>query len=179
MFCDRCKKNLATIHLTEIIKDDRSEAHLCEGCARDMGLNTKLSNFSLSVSDMLSFLDVNELNASDINIGDSGRICRACGNTFIDFKKSGRVGCQECYAWLSDSMTPVIASYHGERTHVGKIPRSGSAGSGPGNDDFSQPAGIDAMEGARGKDNLKERLERAVLEERYEDAARLRDMINE
>jgi len=175
MFCDRCKKNQSTIHLTEIIKDDRSEAHLCETCAKDIGLNTKLSNFSLSVTDMLSFLDVNEINTTDINIGDSNRICKTCGYTFIDFKKTGRVGCQDCYSYLSDLLAPVIASYHGEKNHIGKMPVSGSLQDEPEKELIFDDL-VEKDHPAQ-KGDLKDRLDLAVLEERYEDAAFLRDIM--
>jgi hypothetical protein len=46
------QRNEATVHLTEIIKNVKSEVHLCEACARGIGLNSKLSNFSLTVPDM-------------------------------------------------------------------------------------------------------------------------------
>ncbi|HUW57720.1 MAG TPA: hypothetical protein VMZ92_13860 [Planctomycetota bacterium] len=38
ILCQICKKNVATVHLTEIIKDKKREIHLCEGCARKKGL---------------------------------------------------------------------------------------------------------------------------------------------
>ena len=34
MLCDICKKNPATVHLTEIIDEQMNELHLCEDCAR-------------------------------------------------------------------------------------------------------------------------------------------------
>ncbi|MDD5518734.1 MAG: hypothetical protein PHV98_05220, partial [Candidatus Omnitrophica bacterium] len=34
MLCDICKKNEATVHLTEIIDEQMNELHLCEECAR-------------------------------------------------------------------------------------------------------------------------------------------------
>ena len=37
MTCDICKKNLATVHLTEIIDDKVTELHICEDCAKKKG----------------------------------------------------------------------------------------------------------------------------------------------
>jgi len=166
MFCEICKKAEATIHLTEIIKDVKSEIHLCENCAREIGLNSKLSNFSISVPEMLTFLDVNDVEEK----GDD-TICRTCGLSFVDYSRNGKLGCQDCYRYLRDSLLSVIVSYHGEKRHVGKLPGnicgSGSAVSAPVS---GERAGYTVAE-------LRERLEKAVEEERYEDAAILRDRI--
>ena len=78
MICERCKKRDSTVHLTEIIKSVRSEVHLCEQCARDIGFNAKLSNYSLSIPDMLSFLD------DDMAENDTG-VCPCCGSTAAGF----------------------------------------------------------------------------------------------
>ena len=83
MFCERCKNSEATIHLSEVIKDMKSEVHLCEGCAREVGLNTKISNFSLSLPEMLTFLNVDEV--TDYK---DGKHCSTCGSDFLDYPGS-------------------------------------------------------------------------------------------
>src|SRR5512136_920682 len=99
MLCERCKNIEATIHLTEIIKDLKSELHLCENCAREIGLNSKLSNFSLSIPEMLSFLDVDEVDEY-VN----GSICRTCGLSFVDYSRESKLGCPDCYRYLGESL---------------------------------------------------------------------------
>jgi protein arginine kinase activator len=109
MYCEKCKHNEATVHLTEIIKNVKSEVHLCEFCAREIGLNSKLANFNLTVPDMLSFLDVEE--AGDLV--DANR-CRGCGYTFLDYKKTGKLG-SRMLPLPASALDPVVASYHGEK----------------------------------------------------------------
>ena len=41
ILCQICKKNVATVQLTEIIKDKKREMHLCEQCAHRKGLPVK------------------------------------------------------------------------------------------------------------------------------------------
>ena len=168
MFCERCKKVEATIHLTEIIKDVKSEVHLCENCARDIGLNSKLSNFSLTIPEMLSFLDVNE-----VGEGTDGITCKKCGQTFMDYKRDGKLGCPDCYLYIGDSLKSIIAGYHGENRHIGKHPN---------NFEFLPDAVIEQPVQLKEKNSineLREQLNIAVSEERYEDAALLRDKIKE
>jgi protein arginine kinase activator len=168
MFCERCKNIEATIHLTEIIKDMKSEVHLCENCAREIGLNSKLSNFSLSIPEMLSFLDIH-----DVDEYVEGSVCRTCGLSFVDYKREGKLGCPDCYQYLGDSLKSVIAGYHGSEKHTGKHP-SNPAGASP--EAFNRAARVYAR---KSLDELKVMLNRAVFEERYEEAAMLRDKIRE
>jgi protein arginine kinase activator len=168
MFCERCKNIEATIHLTEIIKDMKSEVHLCENCAREIGLNSKLSNFSLSIPEMLSFLDIH-----DVDEYVEGSVCKTCGLSFIDYKREGKLGCPDCYQYLGESLQSVIAGSHGSGKHTGKHPNN-PAGASP--DAFNKAARNYAQ---KTLDELKLMLDRAVFEERYEEAAMLRDKIRE
>ena len=171
MLCERCKERDATVHLTEIIKNVKSEIHLCEVCAREIGLNAQLSSFSLSVPDMLSFLDVNEVDEN----GET-TACASCGYTFFDYKKNGKLGCPDCYRYLRSSLYQVITNYHGSAQHVGKVPMN-----------FVEQGnrGIMLLEKANGNRStmsiaeMKKKLDDAVEEERYEDAAVLRDRIQD
>ena len=169
MMCERCRKNQATINLTEIIKDVRSEIHICEKCAKDIGLNSKLSSFSMSVSEMLSFLELNEINDNE----EVAR-CRNCGLSFIDYRKNEKLGCPECYFYLGDVLKSIIKSYHGEKRHTGKNPvhSHGCLEEMQFVQEYSEPVvQKDSLY------SLKIQLDNAVSEERYEDAALIRDEI--
>lgn len=167
MMCERCRDVEATIHLTEIIKDVKSEIHLCESCARDIGLNAKLSNFSLSVPEMLSFLDINELEDDAAQA-----VCRTCGLTFLDYSRDGKLGCSDCYLYLKESLRTIIAGYHGTARHLGKHPLSLEE---------IPVRSIETIPDVPREtiDTLKARLQQAVIEERYEEAAVLRDRIRD
>ena len=156
MQCERCRHKDATVHLTEIIKGVRSEVHLCEQCARDIGLNSKLNSCSLSIPDMMSYLDEGAVG--------NGEVCRSCGCSSADLDGSGRVGCPHCYEDLAGPISAlypeVMASY------AGKHPSSVKADSPVRQEPPEQSASY-----------LKKQLDEAVREERYEDAAKLRDLI--
>ena len=168
MYCERCKKNEATIHLSEIIKDLKSEVHLCEQCARDVGLNTKISNFTLTLPEMLTFLNVDEVNEFD-----GKKRCGTCGCDFIEYKRNGKLGCPDCYTQLADQLEPVMAGYHGEAKHCGKFPAFNDGEK----HDYIHPERTECEPGTIRK--LQAELDDAVREERYEEAAVLRDRIKE
>ncbi len=166
MQCERCKKTEASIHLTEIIKDVKSEVHLCEECARDIGLNTKLTGFSLSVPEMLSFLEVN-----DVSPTEEAGICRICGTRFVQYMKEGKLGCSDCYHYLGESLTSVIKSYHGSIRHAGKIPVWFND-RGQEEKRHVEPQNISIRD-------MQIKLDEAVIDERFEEAAVLRDKIRQ
>jgi protein arginine kinase activator len=168
MFCERCKKTEATIHLSEVIKDMKSEVHLCEGCARDVGLNTKISNFSLSLPEMLTFLNVDEL--TDYS---DGKNCPVCGSGFMEYKKEGKLSCPECYNNLSEFLDPVLAGFHGEKRHIGKFPVFNDENS------YTHKTYKNEKTDYDNRNELQSQLDTAVSEERYEDAAVLRDKLKE
>jgi len=168
MFCERCKKTDATIHLSEIIKDMKSEVHLCENCAREVGLNTKISNFSLSLPEMLTFLNVEEV--TDIK---GGKHCLTCGSDFLEYKRNGKLGCPECYIGLAEFLEPVLSGFHGEKRHIGKSP-SENVESG-----YSVVGFVDKKNNSDNTADLQALLDSAVTDERYEEAAVLRDKIRE
>jgi protein arginine kinase activator len=74
---------------------------------------------------------------------------------------SGRFGCPECYNAFETQLIPLLRQIHGSTQHEGKMPQQVG------------PVAIIRQELM----DLKEELSRAVLDERYEDAARIRDEI--
>ncbi len=169
MLCERCKQREATVHLTEIIRNEKTEVHLCDHCARDMGLSSHGGGFSLTVSDMMSFLDAKEMT----DMVDSNT-CATCGWTLIDYKRTGKLGCADCYSFFKESLTPILAGYHGSTYHIGKMPLKYI--------EHRKSKGM--IDVVRSKNvatlslhDLEKMLEIAVQNENYEEAAKLRDEI--
>jgi protein arginine kinase activator len=87
--------------------------------------------------------------------------CPACEFVYSEFKKSGRFGCPECYAAFETQLIPLLRQVHGSTQHEGKTPKR------------LGPKAVIRKELM----DLKEELSRAILDERYEDAATIRDRI--
>lgn len=47
MLCDLCKKNVATVHLTQLIEGKTKKVDLCEACSKDKGVDDP-TGFSLA-----------------------------------------------------------------------------------------------------------------------------------
>ena len=168
MVCERCKKNEASVHLTEIIKNVKSEIHLCEVCAREIGLNSKLSSFSLSIPDILSFLD-----SETVQDGDDLKFCPSCSFTFADISRKNRFGCQNCYSVFSDEIEQMIKNIKpGFMAYSGRIPENYERF-----DNYEKLVESDDIE-TEDLVSLKKMLSSSLMEEDYERAVLIRDRMN-
>ncbi len=156
MLCDICKKNDATVHLTQIVDGKMLKVDLCESCSKTKGVQ-ELGGFSLA--DLVMGLGA----AEEIKTESGGVRCNACGFTQADFKKTGRLGCSGCWDTFGAGLTSLLKAMHKGDHHVGKVPNKAA---------HTIVIGEKIQE-------LTERLERAVREEKYEDAANLRDQIRD
>lgn len=171
MLCDICGKNAATVHLTEIIDEQMAELHLCEGCAREKSMEME-QQFGLA--DLLAGLSNlgEQLEAQGI----ANLKCRICGLTYADFKKTGRLGCSECYQCFKVYLKPLLKKIHGSAQHIGKVPA---------NKVKAQTFPIipqekpHVFEKPSPLQSLKDKLQLAIQKEEFEEAAKLRDKIRE
>ena len=158
MLCDICGKIEATVHLTEIVNEEVTKLHLCEACAREKGAEME-EHFGLS--DLLAGL-------SDIGAQLEPEVvetikCPACGFTYQNFRKVGRLGCGACYEAFKKQLAPLLRRIHGADRHVGKVPLTVGK----------------TVKDTRDLQELKVRMEKAIQAEEFEEAARLRDKIRE
>jgi protein arginine kinase activator len=152
--CDVCEKP-ATVHLTQIVNNKVHKVDLCEECAQAKGV-TDPSGFSLA--DLLLKASLNPEPATS-----SGATCEQCGFTQSDFKKQGRFGCPACYDAFRGMLEPMLDNMHKGVIHTGKIPRRA----------LERKSLYDKLT------KLELDLTDAVKSERYEEAARYRDEINQ
>ncbi len=158
MQCDVCKKNKATVHLTQIGEGGKvHKVDLCETCAREKGVQDP-TGFSLA--DLLVGLGSG---GEETKVEAPGIRCPSCGFSQADFKKTGRLGCSECWNTFEEQLEPLLKAMHKGDRHVGKIP-SRAAHTQVVSDKIKQ---------------LTDALHKAVKEEKYEEAAEIRDSIRD
>jgi len=158
MLCQDCKKKSASIHMTEIVNNKKTEFHLCQECAQ------KKEGFI-----MFSPLSINDILASFLNAEQTFQAvgmkevekCGTCGIDYNDFKKSGRLGCGDCYKSFKNQLLPIIKRVQGGAAHSGKVTKRTES-------DMRMHKRID---------QLKTKLKRAIELEAYEEAAGIRDEI--
>ena len=95
--------------------------------------------------------------------------CKNCGMTYNDFIDTGMFGCSECYDVFSNPIDSLLKNLHGTAKHIGR----GAKGEGEPIKEKVESKKLTK------KEELEAKLEKAIKEERYEDAAKLRDEIKE
>lgn len=159
MLCQKCKKNEATIHMTQIVNGNKREIHLCEDCAA-MSQGVKVIPI-VTLDQWLNQI----ISAAHVGIEaeEEEHICPDCGITYGEFRSGGRLGCPACYEAFAEPLESVIKRLHGGNHHTGKMPRHVDQ-------DIVRQRKIT---------ELKEELAQAIKTEEYEEAATLRDQIKE
>ena len=129
---------------------------LCEECAKSKGVN---STPDFSLADLL--LGLGASHEIEQAAGGVELKCPHCGFTQADFKKSGRLGCPECYKTFADGLEGLLKSMHKGTRHTGKVPE-----------------GLrHARDTSERLKSLQQKLAKAIEEEDFEQAAIVRDEI--
>ncbi len=161
MICDECGVNDATIKLMTIVGGEKRERHLCTECMTKV----KKQFSSLDLSSLAGLLG-GLLQAVKQDDGEAEEpvidlTCPNCQSTYEEFRKTGFLGCPACYQAFHEPLEVMIKRVHGHTQHAGRVPGGSSS-------DLSIRLKID---------RLKQQLGRAIAEEAYEEAARLRDQV--
>lgn len=167
MLCEKCKKNEAKINLITVMNGQKHEIWLCENCAKDIAnipfFSPIMKNINFPFQGVLSELLTNaDSNKTNVDINKVKEItCSSCGLTYEEFKKTGRLGCSECYEEFKVVLEPRIKSLQAGVRHVGKMPKI---------------KGKELVQKRKLK-NLKEEMQKLIIDEEYERAAIVRDEI--
>ncbi len=164
MLCQKCKKNEANTHVKSVVNGEYEEFMLCSECAKEMGYTNIWSDMSSDFGSILGSFFSNALPARS----ETTR-CATCGSTYHDIAKSGQVGCADCYSLFLSELMPSIRRIHGNTTHCGKRPAL----------TFDKEKKVDAVSPEAEINKLKAELQKAVEEQNFELAAKLRDEIKE
>ena len=149
MLCDECGKQPAEVVLTTVVNGQSTTRHLCRECVKKY----KAGDIQAVLAAVLSTM-AQKQQTPDIT-------CPNCGETYAEFQKSGMLGCAECYQAFRKELTPLITRVQGRAQHAGRRPPVSE----------EEQARINEME------SLRARMEAAVAEENFEEAAKLRDAL--
>lgn len=168
MLCEICNKNEATIHIQEIVGGKKKSLHLCSTCAaaKQHGAGMDIGPFDLAgLLYKLSGAEGAEApeNAPEKEEKDE-LVCPVCAWDAEKLKKSGRLGCGNCYKVFASLLTEPLKKMHRGGAHLGKQPVG---------------KGTELFRCRQELAHLQQKLQQAIEVEDYESAAELRDQINE
>ena len=177
MLCDNCKKREANVRYSENINGIRRELNLCEECSKKLGIGEIGLDMPINFSSFFGDFIEDFSNSEFMPMFNELKTlkCDNCGYTFEDIAHTGKVGCANCYDVFQDRLEPIIRRIQSSNHHVGRLGKI-------------IDKKIDEKQHENNRTNkevtpeekleiLKEDLKQAIKEERYEDAAKLRDEI--
>jgi len=184
MLCQVCKKNPATIHIQEIVNGRKQTLNLCLSCAGKKSLAHAMFD-GMDLSDILNSLEQNLQEMGIVPVGDGKQetpaaeehTCPVCCWTEKQFRKTGRLGCPECYNAFETELKDLFVRTQRSATHTGKLPAHV-----PDTDMVEAGDSIakqlaDENKSKRELEVLEQDLKESVRREEFELAAELRDKI--
>ena len=151
--CDYCDQD-AVYHDVQIKNGVHNTQNLCKQHATEAG-------FLIDSVDLSIVLNIGE---SDLPSKSRAVACSDCGMTIAQYKEKSLLGCPTCYETFRNKLKHIIAEVQDNHLqHIGRAPSS---------------EGVDVnrhLEVLR----LLKKLDKAVNQEEYEQAATLRDQIRE
>lgn len=180
MKCDMCDSD-ASVFLTQIVDGKMTQVNLCDKCSKEKGVTDptgfQLADFLLGTAA--------QKKAKSVSVEDDTLACPECGFTRAHLKKIGRMGCPECYRTFAEDLDGMLKAMHKGTRHVGKAPGKPTPAVSTATARKHEPPSAEAPTAPLAKPavvnpkkrlaDLKNAIEKAVAEERYEDAAKLRD----
>lgn len=181
MLCDNCGKREANVKYSENINGNKKELHLCEKCSEKLGIGKMDFKMPIDFSSFFGGL-LEDFGTTDfMPLFDEVKNlkCDSCGYTFEDIVNTGRLGCGNCYYVFEDRLDPIIKKIQGSNRHIG---RTGKIIDSKIEEKFSDSKKEDNKEQFINKEvseieKLQNELKQAIKDERYEDAAKIRDEI--
>jgi len=176
MLCEKCNKNDATFHKSVYINGKGYEVHLCHDCAKDvefdldieneLPINISFDNFDDSFRKLENqfineFFDMENMFAPTIRLENNSKRCPECKSSFNDFLRRGKLGCNKCYDTFNNEIRDMLENMDNPT-------------------DFSLEIGSEINKIQPSElEKLTDEYNKAIEEERYEDAGELKKKINE
>ena len=184
MLCDNCGKRESNVRYSENINGRRKELNLCEECSKKLGIGQMDFSMPIDFSSFLGgFMEDFETPEFMPMLSQLKKLkCNSCGYTFDDIVNTGRLGCKDCYDIFEDRLDPIIKRMQGDNRHVGRIGKIIDSKIDKKERNEQQSKDKEKTNKSTSKEQsklekLQEDLKNAIKDERYEDAAKIRDEI--
>ena len=162
MICQECHSREASLHLKKKVEGEIKELYLCELCAGKKNPYHNPGQNIFQLHQLLSGMMEMEEKQSGISFEKGDQLqCPNCKMTYDQFISLSRFGCAQCYRAFEVKIKPLLRKIHGNSQHQGKIPKGKSK----------------VLSINRKIKGLKAKMQQAIEDEAFEEAAKLRDEI--
>ncbi len=157
MLCDRCKKREAVVHITAFENGRRTDLHLCAACANQEGPFAVFQTLNIIDNDFFRKMAYPDYRGQT----EQEPQCNGCGMTYSEFNRLGAFGCSRCYEAFAGELPPLLRRILGHSKHTCMVPNRGTG----------------VLRTQTHIKLLRQHLQQLVRDERYEEAAKVRDEI--
>lgn len=162
--CSSCQAADATVQILDLEEGAVvSSSFLCNACASTGAGAAKQPSVNLP-SEILESLLGTFTTDTEEQADAKVLACPGCKLTLAQFRLRGRLGCPRCYSVFRTALIPLLERVHDATCHRGRFPGRVAPSPPPRVPDLGE---------------LRNRLQTAIEEERYEDAAKLRDELDQ
>jgi len=184
MVCQNCGENEANVRYREIINGEKREFILCEKCSKELGIDSLDFSMPINFSSFFGGIlgEYDSLDFPKLITSTQELKCNFCNMTYDEFMKYGKFGCANCYSAFQDRIEPILKTVHGDNQYLGR--KSKVSEKKTEKEDVRKSSVNNKKDQEEKSSNdvvaiekLQEQLRNAISEERYEDAAHIRDEI--
>jgi protein arginine kinase activator len=164
--CESCGEATAAIHLVKIEGGEIVHRHLCPDCAELSVEEPESAAVIFAVPTGLGNL-LGRLAEQGAEIQKAGeglhQVCPICSTTLSDLRETGLAGCPDCYQTHSGEIESALYAGREPLQHVGKVPQHAP----------------ESLRLRREVLRLERMMDELVEDERFEEAAGVRDRLGE
>ncbi|WP_107839092.1 UvrB/UvrC motif-containing protein [Metasolibacillus meyeri] len=162
MICEHCKQRHASVTVTKVQNGQTVAKHYCEHCASKFHpFQTDIQEEPVALHQLISnWFGVPMWKSTQTEEKKATQnACPSCSVTYRQFLKQGKFGCAECYSTFREQLPPVFSRLQAGTSHTGK----------------SVAISIEQLK--QKIEEIRQHMQYAIEEERFEDAAKMRDEI--
>lgn len=164
MLCEKCGLKEAQLTVIEVVSGHRHSHELCEICAEELSLGLGEQSEPIGKQGIA----IEEDDSTQTQVTTKKRvikelICPGCGLTYEEFLNTAKFGCPECYKAFKENLVVLFKDIQG----------------------FTKFKGHQYIRDQKTTKLLHERfrlektLNELISEEKFEEAAKIRDLINQ
>ena len=188
MKCQNCNNNEANVKYTEVINGEKREMMLCEECSHKLGVDNISFNMPIDFSSFFGGLLEDDMYSEHELMPLFQKVkelkCDNCNMTYDEFINQGKFGCEKCYDVFSEKIDNILKRIHGSNKYLGRMAFKSTLEKN--DEENSTPVGVEYCVSPKNKnifkdenklEKLQQDLKKAIADQRYEDAAKIRDEI--
>ncbi|MCL2104234.1 MAG: hypothetical protein FWH21_04165 [Kiritimatiellaeota bacterium] len=135
MKCEICQSADAEKAIRKEVGGKEQELYVCSRCAREgypaittkkvLKKKTAATTGAEVLPELVGMMIDAAIEIMNHPSPSEESVCRHCGITRSEYRKTSRLGCAMCYVAFAKELDGVVADMHRHTQHVGKQPRRG------------------------------------------------------